>query len=382
MLQFAHLLHKVSVARCYGEQISLMKQIIPAQLQVEAQPDDESLMTYDWSAPLDHAAERQLQRRAMVSMWLAMLVMALGLPAHLGGHGARGHSVVGHAALLSWLAWLLTTATLWQARELLTAVWHTCRRGYLSETALVALGALAAYAVSLIGLGAALVGPTHQVPLYFDVTAMALAWLLAGVAQRADLRRRFMMTVEQLAPLGLATPVRPVFHPDRPSRDVGWLALLLVGWALLTLALQFGVGQSLGAGLSAALATLALGCPCALGIARSSAATAGAARAAAAGWVVVDEAAFWCDPQSPRALQLAQPVPGSYEQIAGLVRRVAWLNRCWAIGINVLALPLALRGPVDPLLPAGIMLLAWALIALSSRSIGWLAGFGRAERAA
>lgn len=364
-----------------------MKQALPTHSQqVDVRPDDGTHVMLDTLVSFDHAADRRLQRRAMLSMWLAMLVMALGVPTHLGafgGHQPLAHRPTGDVTLLAWLAWLLTTATIWQARELLVASWQPLRLGRLGETTPVLLGALAAYLLGMAGLGATLAGATHAVPHSFDVTAMALAWLLGGAAQRNDLRRRYVTMQEQLMLLGLSTPPRPIPDSNRSAAWTGWLAALLLSWAVLTVGFQVGAGQPPGAALMAGLAALGLGCPCALGIARSAAAAAGATSAAAAGWVVVDEAAFWTDSEGQvaehTALRLGQPVPGSYDRIAGAVRRAAWLNGCWAVGLNLLVLPVALRGPVDPLLPAAIMLLAWALITLTSRSIGWWSGAGRAR---
>lgn len=367
------------MAGCPGEQTGLiMKQTISAHPdQLGGLPAESGYLTRATLITFDHAAERRLQRRAMLSMWLAMAVMALGVSGHLNaldGHQPLTHGVVDHLTALDWLAWLLTTATLWQARGLLPPTWHALRRGQVEGATLVGLGALAAYIVSLVGLGTALAETTYSGRLYFDVTAMGLAWLLAGAAQRADLRRRYVTTLEQLMLFDVTMPACPMPSANRSSSGAGWVAVLLLGWALLTVGLQIGTGQPLAAALIAGLAVLALGCPCTLGMARSSAAAAGAASAAAAGWVVVDEAAFWpgsdaCVSQ-PAALCLGPATPGSYERIARTVRRAAWLNRCWAVGFNLLLLPLALLGPVDPLLPAASMLLAWALIALTNRSIG------------
>ena len=326
--------------------------------------------------PFDYDRDRRLQRRAMVSMWLAMPVMVLGLPAHLAalaGHAASAHTA-GWTTLLGWLAWALTSATLWIAREQLATTWRALRQARPGPDALVTLGALGAYVGSLPALGAA----THAAPIYFDVTAMALAWLLAGAAQRADLARRYAATLEQLALLSANSPASATAPSDQPVQPTRYLSSIvggaLIGLALLLIAWQLRTGHSLQQALSSGLALLAALCPCTLGIAWRSAAHAGAARAAAAGWIVTSAAAFWPDraitTPSDAALRLGAASPAVFARIARAVRRAAWLNTCWAIGFNLLLLPLALRGPVDPLLPAAIMLLARLLIALTNRSVG------------
>lgn len=324
--------------------------------------------------PFDDAADRRWQRRAMASMWLAMIVMALGVPAHLGG--LRGHERALHdgslwSAAALWLAWALTTATLWTAREELLKVWNDLRHARIGVAAVVMLGAVASYSVSLPTLRSSWVGAGHGAPMYFDVAAMGSAWLLAGAAQRSDLRRRYVATWEQLMPLGGTRTLLPA--TERSSFGYGWLAALLIGVALVAAGLDLAAYQSFGDALVVGLAALALGCPCTLGIARSSACIAGASRAAAAGWVVAGEAAFWPATRAaaPAALELGPAELAAFTQIAGRVRWAIRLNHVWTIGANMLALPLALRGPVEPWLPAAIMLLAWALIAVTNRALGW-----------
>lgn len=341
-----------------------MSQVIE---QIEQQRQE---LAAEAGPPFDMAADRRLRQRAMLCMMLAMAVMAIGLPTHLVSlrGGSALHAAGGWTMLSAWLAGALTTITLWLARDQLALAWRQLWTARIGATAVVTLGAASAYALSLTTLLTTNEHASHRV--FFDVVAMALAWLVAGAAQRSDLRRRSVVMRQQLALLGAERPL-----VDVPAAEIahGWagLAGLLLGLALLAAADQLVRGASVGRALDVLLTALTLSCPCALGIARASAYAAGAAQAARSGWIVADERAFWAADLSVAALDLGATPRATLDRIARRVRWAARLNTLWAIGLNLLALPLALRGSLDPLVPAGLMLLAWMLIGLTSRASGW-----------
>lgn len=334
-------------------------------------------ITYQ-SAGVAHEAHRQiadrvLQRRAMGSMLLAMLVMLLGLPLHLpslsahGGHGGAGR-------LMVWLSALLTLWTLWVTRHVFGNAWLSLRRRDFGATELVAVCSLAAFSASLPALLA------HRAPMYFDVSAMAMAWLVAGEAQTAALQRRFVSAHEQLAPLRFqpqitSVPVLP--HDDRAAR---WLGLAILVFSIAVVSVQVLRGDSVASGLLAGLAAVAVGCPCTLGIVRSSAWEVGIERAAALGWLLPSGAVLSqiaADPQrsDQYALKLGSADPAALLALARSVERTIRWNYLSAIGLNLLLLPLALFGPPPSLLPAATMVLARVLIAWTTRTLR-LAGSG------
>lgn len=317
--------------------------------------------------------DRVLQRRAMGSMLLAMLVMLLGLPLHLAGLSAHGDHG-GAARFVVWLSALLTLWTLWVARHIFPHAWRGLRRVDFGVAELVSVGALAAFIASLPALVA------HSAPMYFDVTAMALAWLVAGEAQVSALQRRFDSAREQLAPLRLqpqlpSVPVEP--HGDRAVR---WLGLALLVLAIAALGVQILRGGSIASGLLAGLAAVAVGCPCTLGIVKSSAWEVGVERAAALGWLLPSGAALSqiaADPQQADqyALKLGPADPAALLEVAREVERTIRWNYLWAIGLNLVLLPLALFEPPPSLGPAATMVLARLLIAWTTRTLG-LSGSG------
>jgi cation transport ATPase len=209
--------------------------------------------------------------------------------------------------------------------------------------------------------------------MYFDVTAMALAWLLSGEAQSMAIRRRFASMVEQLAPLNppphsLAAPAADLDDPH-----ARWLSGVILGFSFAALIWQTHTG-TIANGLLTALAVAAAGCPCTLGIVRSSAWVDSSERALALGWLIPEGAAWSRLASVPEADRLALKLGAADESalfsLARAVRRTIRWNYLWSIGFNVVLLPLALFGPVPALLPAITMLLARLLIWLTTRRLG------------
>lgn len=316
--------------------------------------------------------DRVLQRRAMGSMLLAMLVMLLGLPLHLAGLSAHGdHS--GAARLVVWLSALLTLWTLWVARHVFENAWRNLRRRDSGAAELVAGCALSAFAASLPAL------VVDSAPMYFDVTAMALAWLVAGEVQTVALQRRFDSTCQQLAPLRLQPQIPSVPAAPYGDRVVRWLGLALLVFSIAALGMQILRGGSVASGLLAGLAAVAVGCPCTLGIVRSSAWEVGVERAAALRWLLPSGVALSQIAAVPQQADQYALKLGSADHVALLAlvrsveRAIRW-NYLWAIGLNFVLLALALLGPLPSLLPAATMVLARLLIAWTTRTLrlsGW-----------
>jgi cation transport ATPase len=309
-----------------------------------------------------------LERGAMRAMLLAMLVMALGVPLHIVALGTDTlHGATRWPLVIAWLCALLTLSVFWIARAVLFGIWSAIRRRRLSQIDLVAICAAAAFAASCPAL------LSHAAPMYFDVAAMAIAWLLGGQAQEAAIRRRFAVTVAQLAPLNRQVP-RFQSQPDLVEQRAGGLGGVLLGSVAVTLGLHLAWDRSVSGSMMVALATLAAGCPCALGIARSSAGAAGAARAAAAGWLVPSGAALRLIAEvSHEATRHAMPL-GEAElpallAIARSVRRAIRRNCLWAVGLNLALLPVAILEPVPALVPAAVMLAARWLIGITNARI-------------
>ncbi|HEX6291434.1 MAG TPA: hypothetical protein VFZ66_19780 [Herpetosiphonaceae bacterium] len=331
--------------------------------------------TVSWTADHLEADLRRtyavaLQRRAMRSMLLAMLVMALGVPLHilaLGAHDAHGAGW--WAMLVVWSSAGLTLLTFWTARDLLREAWRTLRPVRLRAADLVVLGALAAFVASC----PALAQPTA--PMYFDASAMALAWLLAGRSQAAEIEQRFVVVLEQLSPLNLPHPGAE-YRSCRISHEhtMTWLGLAMLGCAAAALGWHLWWTRDLAQSGLAALATIAAACPCTLGIATSSAYLVGAERAAAAGWLVPSGAALRQAADRPDllAVPIGSAEPERLRMIARSVQRALRLNTLWAVGLNLALLPLALLGPLPALLPAATMMLARLLISVTNRRIAAL----------
>jgi cation transport ATPase len=305
-------------------------------------------------------ADLALQRRAMGSMLLAMLVMLLGLPLHLAGLPA--HTDHGGAAwLVVWLTCLLTLWTIWIVRHVLNSAWRMLRRRSFGSTELVTICALAAFVASCPAL------LDHRAPMYFDVTAMALAWIVAGEAQAAAIHRRFAAMLEQLAPLRLQ-PQPPALpseqHSEQTARRLG---VVILAFAIAALVVQVLLGGSLALSWLAGLAAVAAGCPCTLGIARTSAWQTGVERAAVLGWLIPSGAAFsriaaMPDLAAQYAVRIGAADLGALSALAHSVERTLRWNILWAIGLNLLLLPLALFGPLPSLVPAATMLVARLLL--------------------
>ena len=193
---------------------------------------------------------------------------------------------------------------------------------------------------------------------------MSVAALAEGRALDVDGRRRAMAAAEQLE---LLTGARCPDPPTPARRGAVWpLAVLIVAAAAAAAAraAEAGIG---GQAIMVGLATLAACCPCALGRARASAFAAARALAQRDGWIVASAEAI----VAREAWRAAIELPGARRErlaVLGLAaRRAARLNVVWACLVPALLLPLALRGPVDPLLPAAAMLIAWAAMGLSNR---------------
>lgn len=314
-------------------------------------------------------SDRTLQRRAMGSMLLAMLVMLLGLPLHLAE--LRAHADHGGAAwLVVWLSWLLTLWTVWTARHIFHSAWQALRQSSFGSTELVTICALAAFVASCPAL------LDHRAPMYFDVTAMALAWIVAGEAQAAAIQRRFAATLEQLAPLHLQPQLPSLPAVQRSERFARSLGLAMLVFAIAAFGGQIMLGGSVTLGVVSALAAVAAGCPCTLGIARTSAWAAGVERAATIGWLIPSGPAFSrivAEPElvSQYALQIGAADRGALLGLARAVERAGRWNVLWAVGLNLLLLPLALLHPADPrlpaLVPAATMVIARLLIFCTTR---------------
>ena len=163
---------------------------------------------------------------------------------------------------------------------------------------------------------------------------------------------------------------------ERKASWLGGTILLAAGAAGL---LHLGAGAGLVHALVTALAAIAVACPCTLGIAVASAYAAGGERAATSGWVVSGGAAFDDDAVAMRAIRLGAAGPEALLEVARAVRRAVRRNMLWAVGLNLLSLPWAVWGPLDPAVPAATMLSAWALISITNRrlrhsSVGSAAG--------
>jgi len=298
----------------------------------------------------------------MTSMLLAMVVMALGLPLHFAVLQHGKHEPNWWIWLTVWLSWILTTATLWTTRS----VWRSSSGHLLDRDRLIAGWALLAYAVSVPALF------NHRMPMYFDVAAMAVAWIVQGRAQQAEIGWRFKVKADQLALLGFARSVGAV-HQDIKQNHIPlrlvvvFLAIAVSVWTIYSFADDGLVSRAY-----LAATVVAAACPCALGIARSSAVTAGANRAAAAGWLVPSGVALLRAAEHPIvAAQHVVALPDAELRqlivIARATRRATWINELWAMLCGVAIVPLTFHGPVDPSLPAVGMIIAWILIKNTNR---------------
>lgn len=308
-----------------------------------------------------------LQRRAMGSMLLAMLVMALGLPLHLTALNAHGDHA-GSWRLMVWLICLLTLWTVWAVRHVLHNTWWALRQGSFGSTELVTICALGAFAASCPAV------LNHSAPMYFDVTAMALAWIVAGEAQSAAIQRRFASTLEQLAPLQLQPQIPSLPASIRSDQAVRWLGVAILACAIVALAVQMQLSGSAVIGFLASLAVVAVGCPCTLGIAKSSAWQVGVERAAERGWLIpsgalLNQIAAAPQVASQYAVQIGEADLAALLALARAVQRAMRWNYLWAIGLNLLLLPLALVGPLPAFVPAATMVIARLLIFWTTRTL-------------
>jgi cation transport ATPase len=316
-----------------------------------------------------HQVDLLLQRGAMRTMLAAMLVMALGVPLHLGSLGTQPtHLHTDWSMIIAWLCALLTLSVFWVARPVLRATCSAIRRRRFSHADLVVICACGAFAAGFPAL------LSHAAPMYFDVAAMAIAWIVAGQAQEAGIRRRFAVMVAQLAPLNWQLPVLQPTASDRLEQPVAWLGSVLLGSAVAALMLHLWWGHDLTGSSMVSLALLAAACPCALGIAGPSACAAGVERAMAAGWLVPSGAALGQLADVPQdAARLVMPLGAAdLPALAAIARSVQCAirrNYLWAAGLNLALVPLALLEPIPPLVPAAVMLAARWLIGISNARI-------------
>jgi len=300
--------------------------------------------------------DRLLQRSAMLAMAAAMGTMLLGLPLHLHAlGGGLAHAAVGPFA---WLSAALASVAVAASLPALRQNHVPWSLGY-GEPAVVLCCAAAAFTAGWAGLA----WGAHGL-LYFDVAAMSVAALAEGRALAVDGQRRSLAAAEQLALLtGAQCPVPPAVS----RRSVAWPLATLLVLAATVVAARAAQTSTAGQALVAGLATAAACCPCALGRARASALAAARELAQRDGWIVA----------SAEALATAEPWRAAIglpyadrERLAALgraARRAATVNVVWSVLLPALLLPLALRAPVDPLLPAAAMVIAWAAIGLTNR---------------
>ena len=100
-------------------------------------------------------------------------------------------------ALPSMAQWALATPVLfWCGRHFYLDAWHAMRRGRLDINVLVILGALIAYAFSVV-----VVCLNLKSPLYFDTSAMIITLVLAGRMMERRVRCRAKASIETLLAL-------------------------------------------------------------------------------------------------------------------------------------------------------------------------------------
>lgn len=301
--------------------------------------------------------DRLVQRHAMLAMAAAMGTMAVGLPLHLSAlRGTVSHAAAGPGA---WPAAVLATIALAAALPALRGnegVPATLGRG---EQTLLLCCAAAAYAAGWIGI----LGGTHGL-VYFDVAAMSVAWIAEGRALDMDGRRRALAAAEQL---WLLTGARCPPAPPLAQRGIALPLAAAIGAGAIGAAVHALQTGTVGQALVAGLATLAACCPCALGSARASALAAGRELAGRDGWIVASTGALELEEPWRAAIGLPLAACDRLTAVGRAARRAARLGTLWAVFVPALMLPLALRGPVDPLLPAAAMVVAWAAIRLTNR---------------
>lgn len=311
-----------------------------------AGPDAAAMVGYD----------RLLQRSAMLSMAAAMGAMLCGLPLHLVALG--GGTVHGAAGVAGWLSAALATIAIAAALPALRRLEHLPPSLGRGEQTLVLCCTAAAYVAGWAGL----LGGIHTL-LYFDVAAMSLAAVAEGRALDVDGRRRSLAAAEQLALLtGTRCPAPPVVE----QRSVVWPLAAALGVAMALVAARHttpGAGQA----VIAALATAAACCPCAIGRARAVSFALARELAQRDGWIVASGQALAAREPWRAAIALPQADMQRLAALGRAARLAARLNLVWSIMVPALLLPLALGGPVDPLLPAAAMVIAWSAIGLTNR---------------
>ncbi|WP_417262868.1 heavy metal translocating P-type ATPase [Celeribacter sp.] len=131
-------------------------------------------------------------RRFWIMAPLAAAVFLLEMGSHVGLPFAEW---IGHKPFL-WLQFALTTPVLWFARPFFMRGWKSVVNRSPNMWTLIALGTLAAYLFSLVGLLAPSVFPSDMIsdhglpPVYFEASAVILVLVLIGQLMELTARER------------------------------------------------------------------------------------------------------------------------------------------------------------------------------------------------
>ncbi|WP_417279714.1 heavy metal translocating P-type ATPase [Celeribacter sp.] len=132
------------------------------------------------------------KRRFKIMAPLAAAVFLLEMGSHVGLPFAEW---IGHKPFL-WLQFALTTPVLWFARPFFMRGWKSVVNRSPNMWTLIALGTLAAYLFSLVGLLAPSVFPSDMLsdhglpPVYFEASAVILVLVLIGQLMELTARER------------------------------------------------------------------------------------------------------------------------------------------------------------------------------------------------
>ncbi|WP_226554367.1 heavy metal translocating P-type ATPase [Celeribacter naphthalenivorans] len=132
------------------------------------------------------------KRRFKIMAPLAAAVFVLEMGSHVGLPFAEW---IGHKPFL-WLQFALTTPVLWCARPFFIRGWKSVVNRSPNMWTLIALGTLAAYLFSLVGLLAPSVFPSDMLsahglpPVYFEASAVILVLVLIGQLMELTARER------------------------------------------------------------------------------------------------------------------------------------------------------------------------------------------------
>ena len=104
----------------------------------------------------------------------------------------------GHAALPSWVQWLLATPVqIWFARRFYQSAWRAVRGGSANMDVLIVLGTSVAYGFSSIVLFAGL----HALPLYFEASALVITLVSLGKWLESRAKKKAAEAMRQLLQL-------------------------------------------------------------------------------------------------------------------------------------------------------------------------------------